>query len=158
MNKRKALLVSAGVLSIGVAGLGINATTSALSGSSSDDPMSSVIDKLVSKFQLDKSEVQAVFDEARSEHYSEMKAKREAALQSALDKEKISQAQYDHIVNAWKKMDALHSEDRSDGNREKIHSLMQELRTWMEEQAISRSDIGMPSHAGKGMHHRGGMH
>jgi len=152
MNKTKqALLVAGGVVSIGAAGLGLSATTSALSDtSSSTDPMSSLIDKLVSKFNLKKSDVQAVFDEAREATDKDMKTERLTALKKALSNGKITQAQYDHIVAAWEKIDALHDKDKTDANREKIHKKMEALRKWMEAQNITMSDLGLPVRGPRG--------
>jgi len=53
--------------------------------------MSSLIDKLVSKFNLKKSDVQAVFDEAREAHDKDMKTERLTALKKALSNGKITQ-------------------------------------------------------------------
>lgn len=157
MNKTKqALLVAGGIVSIGTAGLGLSATTSALSNtSSSTDPMSSIIDKLVSKFNLNKSEVQAVFDEARSEHHKEMRTERLTALKKALTNGKITQAQYDHIVAAWKEIDTLHSADKTDANRARVHKKMEALHKWMDKQDISFRDLGLPARGPRGGHGEG---
>lgn len=145
MNRTKqALLAGAGVLTIGAAGLGLSATTSALSQSSSTDPQASLIDKLVSKFNLKRSEVQAVFDADHATHEKEMKTERETGLKKALSSGKITQVQYDHIIGVFKKVDALMSAAKTETNRTKMHNLLDELRTWMEQQKISQSVLGQP--------------
>lgn len=145
MNRTKqALLAGAGVLTIGAAGLGLSATTSALSGSSSTDPQASLIDKLVSKFNLKRSDVQAVFDADHAAHEKEMKSNRETALKKALSDGKITQAQYDHIVGVWKQVDSLMSAAKTETNRNKVHTLLDELRSWVQKQNISQSVMGQP--------------
>lgn len=146
MNRTKqALLAGAGVLTIGAAGLGLSATTSALSGtSSSADPQSSLIDKLVSKFNLKRSDVQAVFDADHASHDKEMKTARETALKKALSSGKITQTQYDHIIGVWKQVDSLMSQAKSETNRTKVHDLLDSLRSWMQKQNINQSVMGQP--------------
>lgn len=154
MNRtRQALLAGAGVLTIGAAGLGLSATTSALSGSSSTtDPQSSLIDKLVSKFHLKRSEVQAVFNADHAAHEKEMKTARETALKKALSDGKITQAQYNHIIGVWKQVDSLMSTAKTEANRTKVHDLLDGLRTWMQQQKISQSVLGQTPRGPGGPH------
>lgn len=156
VNKAKqALLIGAGVVAIGAAGMGVTATTSALSGDSSN-PDQTLIDKLVSKFNLSESDVQSVFDEVHSARESDMKANREAALKKALKNDKITQAQYNYITSIWAKMDALHDGNRTDANHKKMHNLMEKLRKWMDAQNIDRSVLGTPPRGPGGPGERSG--
>lgn len=144
MNKLKqSLLIGAGVVTIGASGLGLGATSFALS-SSGEDPQQSLIDKLVSKFNLKESEVEQVFDEMHAAREKEMKTQRESSLKSALEDGKITQTQYDHIQSVMDKMDALHDGDRTEAKHKKMHTLMDKLRKWMEAQNIDKSVLGMP--------------
>lgn len=144
MNRLKqSLLVGAGVVTIGASGLGLSATSFALS-DSNNNPQQSLIDKLVSKFNLNESEVEQVFDEMHAAREKEMKIQRETALQSALENGKITQAQFDHIQGVWEKMDALHDGDRTDAKHKQMHTLMEKLRKWMDAQNIDKSVLGMP--------------
>ncbi len=148
MKKTKqALLIGAGVVTIGAAGMGVTASTYALSGSDKG-PDSTLIDTLVSKFNLNKSDVEKVFEQAHDARHEEMKADRETALKSALDDKKISQSQYNHIKDVWSQMDKLHEGKRSDANRKKMHNLMEKLRKWMDAQKIDKSIMGMPPRGG----------
>ncbi len=138
-------------MTISAAGMGITATTSALSGDT-NNPEQSLIDKLVSKFNLNESEVQAVFDDVHATHEKEMKSDREAALKSALSDGKISQSQYNHITDVWSQMDKLHEGKKNQANHKKMHNLMEKLRKWMDAQNIDKSVMGMPPRGPGGPH------
>lgn len=148
MNKlKRTLIIGAGVASVGIAGLAGVATTSALT-STEGDGSTSIIDKLVSKFGLNKDEVKAVFDENRSERMADIKADRAEALKTALSDGKISQAQYDHIVTAQVEIEALIDssgprEDQTDEQRAAIKAKFDELRTWFDDQNIDVKDLGI---------------
>ena len=71
----------------------------------SNDGQSSLIDALVSKFNLNKSDVQSVFDEHRQAQQAERETERLDTLKQALADKKLTQAQYDHILQAWEDID-----------------------------------------------------
>lgn len=150
----QSLLIGAGVVTIGATGLGLSATSFALSDSNNNREQN-LIDKLVSKFNLNKTEVEQVFDEMHAAREKEMKTQRETALQSALEADKITQAQFDHIQGVWEKMDALHDGERTEAKHKQMHTLMEKLRKWMDAQNIDKSVLGMPPR-GPGGH--GGPH
>lgn len=161
MNKlKRTLIIGAGVASVGVAGLAGVATTSALTASDSSTG-TSLIDKLVTKFNLNKDEVQAVFDAERTEHMAEMKAERAEALKTALSDGKLTQVQYDYIVNAQVEIDALieasgSREDQSDEEKAAIKEKFETLRDWFKDQNLNLRDLGIsPGHGrgGFGNHH-----
>lgn len=144
MNRAKqALLIGAGVVTIGAAGMGVSATTSALSGNS-NSPEQSLIDKLVSKFNLNESDVQEVFDEVHAARKEQMKTQRETSLKNALENGDLNRTQYNHILSVWKQMDTLHDGNRTQANHKKMHNLVEKLRKWMEAQNIDKSVLGMP--------------
>ena len=148
MNKlKRTLIIGAGVASIGVAGITGVASASALT-STDSSASTSLIDKLASKFNLNKSDVQAVFDANRTEHQAAMKTERTAALKTALSDGKITQVQYDHIVNAQVEIDALVEasgprEDQSDETKTAIKAKFDALRSWFKEQNLSPKDLGL---------------
>jgi len=148
MNKlKRTLIIGAGVASVGIAGLAGVATTSALTATDGDSG-TSIIDKLVSKFGLNKDEVKAVFDENRNEHMASMKADRAEALKTALSDGKLSQQQYDHIVAVQAEIDKLIEssgtrEDQTDEQRSAIKAKFDELRTWFDDQNIDVKDLGI---------------
>lgn len=143
---KKSLLVGAGVATIGLAGLsgaGIASAATTNTANSND----SLVDKIASTFHLDKSKVQAVFDQNRQEHMANMEAKRADALKQAVTDGKITQAQADHITAAWKEIDALRGttkpEDMSTATRDQIKQKMDDLRDWLKQQNIDLHSLGL---------------
>lgn len=138
MQKLKtALMVGAGVATIGLGGLGV--ASAATNNSSSTSPDSSLVDKIASTFNLDKSKVQAVFDQNRADYMKEMQAKRADALKQAVTDGKITQAQADYITKAWADIEAQRPADGSkpsDSQREAIKTKRDALQTWLKQQNI----------------------
>jgi len=144
---KRNLIIGAGVASIGIAGVTGVATASALTSTESTTG-TSLIDKLVSKFNLNKAEVRAVFDANRSEHHAAMQADRTAALKTALSDGKVTQAQYDYIVAAQTEIDSLMSsagtpDTQSDETKAAIKVKLDALKDWMKEQNLSPENIGI---------------
>lgn len=152
---KRTLILGAGVATVGVAGLAGLTTASALT-NTDNSTGTSIIDKLASKFNLNKDEVKAVFDEDRAQHQADMKAKRTEVLKTALSDGKITQAQYDHIVAAQKEIDTLMDsaggpDEQSDETKAAIKSKLDALRSWMKEQNLTPRDLGL----GIGLHGHG---
>lgn len=150
---KKSLLVGAGVATIGLAGLSGAGIASAATNTSSTNGSDSLVDKIASTFHLDKSQVQAVFDQNREEHMANMEAKRADALKQAVTDGKITQAQADHITAAWKEIDDLRGttkpSDLSSTTRDQIKQKMDDLRDWLKQQNIDMRKLGMMG-AGRG--------
>lgn len=154
---KKGLLVGASVATVGMSSFGMAAAAT----SSSTNPDNSLVSKIASKFNLDKSEVQAVFDENHQERMQEMKTKRAEALKQAVTDGKLTQKQADHITAVWKQIDSLMGDKRPDqqssATRKAIKTKMDNLRTWAKNQGIDLSSIeglGGPR-GGHGGHGRG---
>lgn len=145
---KQAMIIGAGVLAIGASGLGVSATTSALQDSDGES-QNGIVSALASKFNLKEDEVNEVFNDQREERSEAMKAEREESLKSALNDEKISQAQYDHITSAWSELDQIRDGEKTDENRQKANTIRKELHVWIEEQNIDKSALGMPEHGGR---------
>lgn len=150
---KKTLLVGATVATFGLSSLGIASAAT----SSSTDGSTSLVDKIASTFNLDKSKVQAVFDEDRTTHETQMKADRATALKQAVTDGKLTQTQADYITKAWADIDALHSTDGTkptDAQREAMKAKMDALRTWLSDQKIDLQSIdglgGFGRHGGFG--------
>ncbi len=62
------------------------------------NPKSTIVNKLATKFNLNVADVQAVFDEVKSEGESQMKAAEAARLSAAVTAGKLTQAQADLIT------------------------------------------------------------
>lgn len=155
MNKlKRTLIIGAGVASIGAAGLATVASTSALTDTDSSKN-TSLIDKLVGKFNLNKTEVQAVFDAERAEHHAEVRASQTEALKVALSSGKLTQVQYDYIVKAQLEIDGLREKsgspkDQSQATKDAIKAKMDALRDWMKSQNLTREGLGLGFGHGRG--------
>lgn len=98
MNYKKPLLIAGVVSSIALTGLaGISAVSAASTTSSTDGP-TSLIEKLATKFNLNKDEVKAVFDEQRTEREATRQAKFEEHLTQAVKDGKLTEDQKAKII------------------------------------------------------------
>lgn len=143
---KRTLAISAAVLGLGLTGLGAVGAVSAATTSTDASTNSSLVEKIASKFGLDKNKVQAVFDEDRDERRSEMKEKRLEELKQAVTDGKLTQAQADHITSVWNEIENLMGDgspkDASDATRDAIKQKMDDLKTWAEEQNLDLKEIG----------------
>lgn len=114
----------------------------------------SLIDKLSSTFNLNKDEVQKVFDQHREQQKAEMEAKMEERLNSAVTNGKLTQEQANKIKAKQAELktfiesqkDATHK-DRHEAMKAKRH----ELKQWAKENNIPDKYIHF-------MHGRGSKH
>lgn len=93
---KKSLLIAGTAVSVGVGSLGMVSAVSA----ASDTSMSgtSIIDRLATKFGLNKADVQAVFNEERTAHQAEHLANLKEKLATAVSEGKLTQSQSDAIT------------------------------------------------------------
>lgn len=93
-----------------VIGLGTIGTTSVFAQTPTDtqNPMDSLVQKIATKFGLNQSDVQAVFDADREEHHAEMKANFEKQLSQYVTDGKITDAQRQLILQKRAELDAAH--------------------------------------------------
>jgi hypothetical protein len=142
MNKKLvALGIAAAVGTVGVTGVGVaNAVTK-----NGTDPMSSLVDALASKFNLNKTDVQKVFDEQHATmeatHEQEVKDK----LAQLVKDGKLTQAQVDKIIAKQaelKKEREANKDSMKDKTREEMKSAMEAKRTALETWA---KDNGIPT-------------
>ena len=109
-----------------------------------------IVTKLAQKFNLNESEVEAVFQSVRDERQVEMQQQREKRLNDAVNDRVITDAQKNAILTKMQE----HQEERGQ-NR-------QEMQNWFEEQGIDqtklRDYLGFGGHGSrKGMGHGSGM-
>jgi hypothetical protein len=145
LNVKKSLLVAGAVATVGVtgiAGLGV-ASAATDSSTTKSDGMSSLVDKIADKFNLNKQEVEAVFEEERTEREAEMQQKLEERLTQAVTDGKITEAQKDKILAKHKELKSQMESNREamkDKTKDEIRTLMEqqreELQTWAEENDI----------------------
>lgn len=148
--KKKLLLIGA-VSTIGLSGL----IGAGLAGASSQNGSSTLVDKIASTFNLNKDEVQKVFDQDRSEHQAEQKAKYEERLAKAVAAGEIRQDQADGLKAKMDEMqsfrDTLKDKEESD-RKEAIKAKMDEMKSWMDANNIPES-LRMEGRGGP-RHHR----
>lgn len=94
----KKQLMAAGVAAtIGLTSLGVGVVNAESSSEAKTDSMSSLIDKLSSKFNLNKDEVQKVFDEQKQTMQAEREEEVKSKIAELVKDGKLSQAQADAI-------------------------------------------------------------
>lgn len=155
----KQLLVAGIVGTVGIAGL----TTVGVAGATSDrgsGSESSLVDKLASTFNLDKSKVQKVFDEERSDRDAKHAEKLSERLQKLVDEGTITSAQKTAIEAKLKELKAEQEEfkeELKDSTREerkvKMEEKRQELETWAKAQGIDLDELKGVFFGGPGRDH-----
>ena len=162
---KKQLMVAGVVAATSLAGLTgaqiANAETNAQSGTT--NPMSSLVDALATKFNLNKADVQKVVDE----QHAKMQAEREQQVQdqvaALVTDGKLTQAQADKInakrAELQKERDANRTamQEMTDTERKaEMASHRTELNQWMEDNGID-SQYAYLLMGGHGRGHGGGM-
>lgn len=88
-----------------------------------------LITRISQRFNLNKSDVEAVFDAIHDERQSEMKAKREERLSQALTDGVITQAQKDLLIA------------KMDENHENRLQKREEMQKWFTDQGIDQTKL-----------------
>lgn len=120
-----------------------------------------LVDKIASKFNLNKSDVQKVFDEERSAHEAEHKARVEERLQTMVDEGSITSDQKTAILQKLDELKAAHDENRDsmkdltkEQRKAKMDERKAELESWAKQQGLDLSKLkGVfmgPGHRGHG--------
>jgi flagellum-specific peptidoglycan hydrolase FlgJ len=156
---KKIILPMAAVAVIGASILGANLASA---DSSTTDGPTSLVQKLSDTFHLDKSKVQAVFDQDRTEHQAEMEKNYEARLTQAVTDGQLTAAQKDVILTEHNKlkaeMDALKDDTSSSTDRsaamDKIHT---EAQAWAKDNNVDAKWLMGPGGPGRGFGHMGAM-
>jgi hypothetical protein len=111
LNAKKSLLVAAAVATVGVSGVALthiaSAQTTAAGGSS-------LVDRLASKFSLNKSDVQAVFNEDKAAHQAEKQKLLSDRLQAAVDSGKLTAEQKTLIESKLKELQTVRDNEMKD--------------------------------------------
>jgi hypothetical protein len=107
----------------------------------------------VTKFHLNKSDVQAVFDADHKEHEAQMEADMKAKLAIAVKDGKLTQEQADHITLVMSEIKTLRGDSdpksESDLVRSQIKTKLDDLRTWATTNNVDMQYI-MFGHGGHG--------
>lgn len=120
-----------------------------------DRNCTSMVEKIAQKFNLNKDEVQKVFDEERTERITERHASFEENLSKSVEEGKISEEQKQLIL---KKMEELRAEREKfieltrEERREKMQETRSNMESFLEENGIDESVL---RHGGMGHGKRG---
>lgn len=155
---KKQLAITALAITLAGAGLFTSGKVFAQSTPSSD-PMSSIVQKIADKFGLNKSDVQAVFDQERTERQAEMEAKYETQLTQYVTEGKITEAQKQLIITKHKEMQANRQTERQTmqgktaaERKTAMETKRTELETWASQNGIDvkylMGGMGMKGHGG----------
>lgn len=127
---------------IGTMGLGTLAGAG-IASAQSTDPHASLIDKIAARFNLDKDEVEKVFEEERAAMEAEHAERISERLQKLVDDGTITDAQKEAILQKIDELkaerDALKDEWKnlsSDERRSKMKEKRAELEAWANEQGL----------------------
>lgn len=147
INKKfVALAVTAGVVGAGTLG-------SLAMAESSGDTYPPVVDKIATKFNLNKDEVKKVFEEERASHEAEHKQRLEAKLTQAVKDGKLTEDQKSKLIAKLEEMHKNRVEDRQEAKAER-EAKRDEFKKWAESNGINLEDV-MPA-PNKGHGPRGG--
>lgn len=134
-------IVAAAATTTGFVGVGI---ASAQTGESSTNPMSQLVDSIAKKFNLNKDEVQKVFDENQATREQERETATKEKVAKLVTDGKLTQEQADKInakraeLTKQRAADRTSMQNLSDGERKtKMDEHRTALDTWLKENNIS---------------------
>jgi hypothetical protein len=154
MNIKRSMLVGATIATVatGIGGVGLASADTMNAGKPSD---TSIVDKLASRFNLNKSDIQAVFDEDKATHVAHMETDQKQRVADAVTAGKLTQAQADHINAVLDELKALRGNtdphDLSDSAKEQFKTKMDELRQWADDNNINTEYVMPMGDHGHGM-------
>lgn len=157
MNKKK--MIAAAVASLGIATIVGVGAAGAQSGTGQ-----TLADKIATKFNIDKTQVQQVIDQDHADRRAEMEQKFEARLNQAVTDNKITAEQKDKILAKHKELEAQRDatrdamKDKTPAERKAaMDAKKAELEQWAKDNNIPVEYL-MPGPGGRGMGmHRGMM-
>jgi len=129
---------------------GVASAQSSSTGSNGD----SLVDQIAQRFNLNKDDVQKVFDENRSQHLAERQQRMEDRLDQAVTDGKITSAQKDAILAQIKDMQSYIDsiKDKSaDERRTLMKQKLNELRQWAKDNNLTQYVPMMGGHGHHGM-------
>lgn len=150
--KKKVLLPT--ILAISVLVVGILAATNVSAQDTANYPP--IVQKIADRFNLNVSEVEQVFDEARDERRAEMYANFADRLDDLVSEGKLTETQKEAVLDKHEevqdKMEAL-KDLAPEERREKAQAIHEEFKAWAEDQGIDLPLIGPFEHGFmKGFH------
>ncbi|MFZ2494352.1 MAG: hypothetical protein WAW60_01075 [Candidatus Saccharimonadales bacterium] len=142
---KKNLAVIGAITAISAAGLTGVTIAHAANATNSTNPMSSLVDAIASKFNLDKSQVQSVFDEQRTQMETEREAAVKADVAQLVKDGKLTQAQADKInakrTELQKERESNRTADQSLSQADRKANMDERrtaLDTWLSDNGIEK--------------------
>jgi hypothetical protein len=132
------------------------ASAQSTSGSNGDD---SLVNKIAQRFNVNKDDVQKVFDENKSQHQAAHQQKMEERLDQAVKDGKITSAQKDAIIAKLQEMKTYMESIKdkpADEKRALMKAKMDELKQWAKDNGLTKYVPMMGGHHGMGMMHGSG--
>lgn len=140
---RKQLITAGIVTTIGLAGVTGVGMASAMTNTNSTNPFTSLVDAIATKFNLNKADVQKVFDEQRAKMEAERETQIKDDLAQLVKDGKLTQAQVDKInakrAELQKERDAARSSTDTKTRAEikaDMDAKRTELETWAKDNGI----------------------
>lgn len=148
-------------MSVGAASVvGMGVASAATTGTSS----TSIVDKIATKFNLNKADVQKVFDENQTSHQAERDQKVKDRLDQAVKDNKITADQETKLIAKLKELQADRKDfkdmkQQTQAERDARKAKMDAFQQWLKDNNIPE-DLGMPfgGVGRQGGHGRPGMH
>ncbi len=121
----------------------------------------SIVAAVAAKFNLNQSDVQAVFDEQKTKHHAELKAAMDQKLTQAVTDGKITEAQKQAIITHFSEMKEKRVgpgqfKEMTGEERKAFHEQKQaEMDAWLSQNGLTREVLqdvmGHPKFGGRGM-------
>jgi Skp family chaperone for outer membrane proteins len=156
MKIKKPLLIVGATALIGTASVIGTGLASAATGSTNSD---SLVDKIAQKFKLNKSDVQAVFDQNKADHQAQHQADLKASLDQAVKDGKITSQQEAKILDKLKELKAQHEADHQtmenktpEERKAAMDAKKTEIEQWAKDNGISPDILKYLRPGGHGHH------
>lgn len=157
---KKHLLAAGVAATVGLSAVGAGVAHAATTNSASTDPMSSMVDKIATKFNLNKADVQKVFDEQKTEMQAERGQKVKDEVAQLVKDGKLTQAQAD-AINAKRAEVQKDREANRDAMKDKTQAERKaemdkkkaELEAWAKQQGIDSQYLRYVMGGGPGHGH-----
>ena len=149
MNIKKPLLVLGAVAGVSLASVAGAGAVSAATSSTGD----SLIDRIATKFNLDKEEVAQVFEEEREAKHADMQQKLEKRLDNAVKNGKLTEGQKAKIVAKFEELRERREQWKGktpEERRDAMQKLHNELKRWAEDNDIPLEYLHFKMHSKHG--------
>ena len=155
---KRSMLVVTALTSIGAAGMGtMGLANAATSATNSTNPQQSIIDKLATKFGLNKDDVQKVFVEEHAAREASATANVKTKLDALVKEGKITQEQMDKLIAKAAEMKAARETNRegmkvkTDAERKTVMQTEREaFKKWLSDNGIAEEYGRMIMGGGRG--------